>query len=76
MPSTRGLMPYQLTGGKIAVILRVRLLQPYGACGGDLGWGDTCHQPMLKLRDVRYLLRAAIQWDRRGGNTRSEYDAC
>jgi len=75
VPSTSGLDQYQLTSdGRVGVVGRKRTLQPYGVCDGDVGWAGLCHQPMLLPKDALFALRAAREYDRAGGNKRSEYD--
>jgi len=79
VPSTRGIPPSWLDErGRVKVILRKRTVVPYGACGamGHPWEPDGCRQPMLLPKDVRFVLRAALQYDRGGGNHRSEYDVC
>lgn len=60
--------------GKVGVVGRKRSVVPYGVCGADLGYGRRCDNPMLLTRDARYVLRAALEWDRRGNNRVSEFD--
>lgn len=73
--SIRGLDPHTLDKrGRVKVVLRRRTVKPYGACGGKTAWGSLCPQPMLRHRDALMVLRAAIEFDRGGGNKHSEFD--
>lgn len=82
-PSLRGWSEWDQTdiadeGGLVIVggCGKIPLIRIYGTCpapeypGAD--W--PCGQPMLLPVDARRVLRAAIRWERRGGNRRSEYD--
>jgi hypothetical protein len=60
--------------GRVGVVGRKRRVLPYGVCGADRGVNGTCQEPMLLRRDARFVLRAVIEWDRRGNNRTSEFD--
>lgn len=76
VPSTRGLsLDWLDDHGRVKVIWRKRTVVPYGVCGAKTGyWEQGCPNPMLLPKDARFVLRAALQYDRGGGNHRSEYD--
>lgn len=76
VPSSRGLSGAMLDkNGRVSVVARKRTVQPYGVCGAKHPyWPNGCPQPMLLPDDARFVLRAAIQYDRMGGNKRSEFD--
>lgn len=46
----------------------------YGPCHSPRPYGDVCREPLTRRRDAKRVLRAAIAYDRGGGNVRSEYD--
>jgi len=75
VPGTRGLSPWLYDeDGRVPVVGRRRKVFAYSVCGAELPWGETCQEPMLVRRDARMVLRAAIEYERRGGNKRSELD--
>lgn len=76
VPSGRGLSPDSLDDkGRVKVVLRKRTVVPYGVCGAKTGyWPNGCPEPMLLPKDARFVLRAALEYDRGGGNKRSEFD--
>jgi len=76
VPSGRGLEPSSLDDkGRVKVILRKKAVVPYGVCGAKTGyWPGGCQEPMLLPDDARFVLRAALEYDRGGGNRRSEFD--
>ena len=76
VPSSRGLdEDYLDESGRVKVILRKKTLVPYGVCGAKTGyWPNGCPEPMLRPEDARFVLKAALEYDRGGGNKRSEYD--
>lgn len=61
----------------LTVVGRRRRVRSYGLCGHLLGRSDCweCMEVMLLPADAAFVLRAAIEHERRGGNLRSEYDA-
>lgn len=75
MPGLRPTLFTDLTrGGRLRVIGRQRTVQPYGVCGRDLSAWERCTEVMLLPDDARFVLRAAVAHERRGGNHMSEYD--
>lgn len=54
-----------------------RWVRTYGYCPATFGSGDmtwTCRGTLHRTADRRYVLQAAIAFDRDGGNHRSEFD--
>ena len=76
MPSSKGLDESTLDDkGRVRVVLRKRTVQPYGVCGAKgHPWHPSCPEPMLLRKDARFVLKAALEYDRGGGNARSEFD--
>jgi hypothetical protein len=62
--------------GRVKVVLRKRTVVPYGVCGakGHPWYPDGCSNPMLRPKDARFVLKAALQYERGGYGIRSEYD--
>ena len=60
--------------GRMRVIGRRRTVVPYGICGAELSSWERCTEVMLLPEDARFVLRAAVAHERRGGNRMSEYD--
>lgn len=73
-PSTDGVEPLLDESGNVRVVGREETVEPYGMCDGKTSWGSVCGQPMLLPEDAKMVLEAAVDYDRRGGNTRSEFD--
>ena len=72
VPSLGGLWLYWQadihSDGKLPVVGRRRGVRAYGVCGATLKHGLPCPEPMLRPADAAYVLRAALQNERRGGN--------
>ena len=73
VPNACGLYHRVTPTGRLRVVGRKRTVVPFGKCSRGVEWED-CDGVMLLPKDLRYLLRAAIQHDRQGGNRMSEYD--
>lgn len=76
VPSVEGVNVDQLDDkGFVKVVLRERTVQPYGVCGGSHPWyPDGCPNPMFLPEDARFVLDAVLEYERNGGNIRSEFD--
>lgn len=76
VPNARGLNPDFLDeDGRVKVVLRKRTVVPFGVCGAKTAyWPSGCPEPMLLPEDAAFVCRAAVQYDRGGGNKRSEFD--
>lgn len=75
VPGARPAWWFDLTAsGRLHVVGKRRTVQPYGICRKELPWGERCGEVMLLPVDARFVLRAAIAHERRGGNRMSEYD--
>ncbi len=73
--NTVGMNPYRHIRGRVEVVHRNRRPLVFGLCPGEGPWGYQCGEPMLLPRDAKYVLRAALGYERGGGNRRSEFDA-
>ena len=59
----------------VRVVGKRTILRRYGCCPADGPGGVPCRGAMVAASEVRRVVRAAVQHERRGGNRRSEYDA-
>lgn len=53
---------------------RVTKVRDYGRCPATSRWGGVCRGSMHRDKERVFVLRAALDWDRRGMNCTSEFD--